>query len=174
MIFEHVEKSHHYRGKFISHFTSLENNIEYFLINYFIPEKRNGSYKKRGEFREIVIDRMTFEAKRTSMRSIVDSFSETVGEFIKTKNNSYPHSKLFDEIRLLNDQRNYFAHYGNEVYLTEDFVLDDFVIGLAERRDKKQTRKYTLSDFNSLIERLNKAAEAVNNLTLLICQREPE
>ncbi|RYY06385.1 MAG: hypothetical protein EOP43_06530, partial [Sphingobacteriaceae bacterium] len=101
----YINNTHYYRGLVIGSFTNLEKTIETILIDEFITDD-----SKKVDFMMIILDRMTFEAKRTSLKSILDKKAVT-GGFIKTKNNSYPNGKLFDEIRLLQDQRNYFAHF---------------------------------------------------------------
>jgi hypothetical protein len=165
---EKIEGSYYYRGKVIVRFSFLEERIEKFITQYFFGSSLKSVVSaNKWDFPEIVLERMTFEAKRTSMKAIVDKLSEK-GGFIKTKNNSYPHSKLFEEIRLLNDQRNYFAHYANLIFMKDEFQMDEFVVGLKERRDKNQVRKYTLEEFNALIYRIQKAAHDVNSMVKLL------
>jgi hypothetical protein len=106
---------------------------------------------------------MTFEAKRTSIKTITEDLAKSKG-FKKTKSNSFPQNKLLDEIRQLNDYRNYFAHY-TDVAMSDKNGLLDYVIALHERRDSKQKRMYNLSQFNGLIDRIKNANDEIDELT---------
>ncbi|MBW4888265.1 hypothetical protein KXQ82_00995 [Mucilaginibacter sp. HMF5004] len=139
--FEHLSQGHYLRGVLINEFSGLEKKIEKFIVSYFIDDKDKGN-----EMSNIILDRLTFEAKRTSFKAILDKRSVENG-FVKTKNNSYPESKFFDEIRRLNDHRIYFAHY----VMVMPMAITDNVIGLAEFRDSVKIKWYTQEQFETLI-----------------------
>jgi hypothetical protein len=140
--------SYYYRGKLLDTFNALEKMIENYLVDYFWP----GNQFKANQLQGIILDRLTFEAKRTSLRAILERRATDNG-FVKTKNNSYPDSKFLDEIRLLNDERNYFAHY----YLLTPSAPDGTIICLAEFRDQGRYIDYTEDQYNSIIYRMSDA-----------------
>lgn len=148
--------AHLHRGQLISEFTVLEIAIEYYLAEHFVFDS-----SMQNSFRSIILNRMTFESKRSSFKTILEQKAIDSG-FTKTKSNTYPHGKFLDEIRRLNDERNYFAHYtlvGNS-----DFDKNQYVIGLAEFRDSTKYKWYTIEDFNALIRRIRKATNDVLKL----------
>jgi DNA-directed RNA polymerase subunit L len=141
------------RGTIINEFNKLEKTIEYHLANHMqVPNE------KRGDFMNIILDRLTFEGKRTSLRALNEKI-ETVKGFNKTKNNSYPNSKLFEEIRLLNDERNHFAHY-----LINHPTSNKGVIGLTEFRDNYKVIWYSEDQIFDITERIHKAIQNINDL----------
>ena len=142
--FEHINHGYFYRGMVINTFTSLERTMEMILTDYFITND-----KLKNDFITVVLDRMTFESKRTSLKSLNERFLTESG-FIKTKNNSYTNSKLFDEIRLLQEIRNNFAHF------TIALPNDEFkaVLGLTNQRDEIGVVWYTDADISSINRRI--------------------
>ncbi|MFC1222689.1 hypothetical protein ACFE6N_02705 [Pedobacter sp. BG31] len=148
--------AHLHRGQLISEFTVLEIAIEYYLAEHFVLDGA-----MQNSFRSIVLNRMTFESKRSSFKTILEQ-KEIASGFIKTKSNTYPHSKLIDEIRRLNDERNYFAHY--TLVANVGFDENHYVIGLAEFRDSTKYKWYTIDEFNTLMMRIRKATNDVLKL----------
>ena len=151
---EYFYNASYYRGKLINDFCNLELAIERYLVRYFLDKTT-----ERRELKNLILDRLTFEAKRTALKTMLDSYEEKRG-FIKTKSNKYPQSDLLNEIRLLNDQRNYFAHY----YLAIPVKEEKLVICLAEYRDFVKTHKYTEEKFNAIIERIQSATKQLYDL----------
>jgi hypothetical protein len=149
--FEHINSGYYYRGVVINTFTSLERNMEMILTNHFIVQE---DATLETQFVFVILDRMTFESKRTSIKSLVDQKS-IENNFIKTKNNSYPHGKLFDEIRQLQELRNNFAHHSIAIPNEET----DHVIGLAGMRDKIDIVWYTRDEIDKINRRILKASE---------------
>lgn len=153
---EHINNGNYYRGLVINTFTTLERTIEEILNRHFITNK-----KKEKDFLYIILDRMTFEAKRTSVRTLNEQ-KERAKRFIKTKNNSYPNSKLFEEIRLLQEERNRFAHFTIMIPHEET----DAVIGLAYLRDGFDPLWYTDNDISNIITRIQDATMQLRKLFL--------
>ncbi|HTD97992.1 MAG TPA: hypothetical protein VK668_01845 [Mucilaginibacter sp.] len=152
---EYADKAHYYRGNLINKFSGFEKAVEYFIGNYFMAGNL-----KLNEMMNVLLDRMTFESKRTAFKAILDKKELDKG-FIKTKNNSFHHSEFFNEIRLLNDQRNYFAHY----VLVISSEAKDKIIGLAEFRDSMNIIWYSLPEYNAIIHRVYTVTEKVRKLT---------
>lgn len=153
---EWMSYAHFYRGQLINEFTILEIAIEYYLAEHFTD-----SSDKQDELRSIIFNRMTFESKRTSFKTILEQKAISKG-FVKNKSNSFPKQKLLEEIRRLNDNRNHFAHY--TLVANDKFIDNGYVIGLAEFRDSTKYKWYTKEEFKSIIERIRNATNEVLTL----------
>lgn len=153
---EFIENSCYYRGKLIDEFCNLELEIERYLVRYFLDDPDD-----RRALKNLILDRMTFEAKRTALKAMFDEQSIKNG-FIKSNRNSYPNSDLLNEIRLLNDQRNYFAHYYLALPLDDD--CKNSVICLTEYRDGIKVHSYTEEKFESIIQRIKDAVLKIENI----------
>ncbi|WP_259070263.1 hypothetical protein HDF24_15020 [Mucilaginibacter sp. X4EP1] len=149
-----LSSNHEYRGYLINEFTKLEKAIDQHLLSNFFPLNK---FDKIYEMHEVLLDRMTFDGKRTAVKGILDKRSIS-GGFMKTRNNSYPHGKLFDEIRQLIEFRNYFAHY----LCVEDF--GEYTISLLQFRDRTTILRYSQEDFDSLVDRIIKATSDILSL----------
>lgn len=149
---QYIFKSYWYRGYVINSFSVLEKKIETIIAEHFKIED------KRMEFIMTIMDRMNFESKRSSLKSIFDNIEVSNG-FAKTKNNSYPNSKLFDEIRRLNDQRNYFAHH----MLTSNPPKGK-VIGITEMRDDINTRWYSEEEIEKEVTGMFNAVKKLDEI----------
>jgi hypothetical protein len=148
-------KAAYFRGSLIDEFCHLEHTIEKYLVRYFFDES-----EKRRELKNLILDRLTFEAKRTALKAMLDEKEKEKG-FIKTKSNKYAHTELISEIRLLNDQRNYFAHY----YLAIPAKFpSNLVICLAEYRDYVKTHDYTIEKYESILDRIEQAIRKLDTL----------
>jgi hypothetical protein len=148
---QYKSDSEWYRGNFISEFSGLEMAIERLLITYFIKD----GFKKV-EFVEIILDRLTFEAKRTSAKVIAEKQCIKTG-FIKTGKNSWPFKKLFDEINSLNSHRISFAHYRDTIPSS----FNDSVIGLISNRDSSKVIWYTKIKYNEHIRHIRKCKQQI-------------
>jgi hypothetical protein len=111
------------------------------------------------DFKNIILDRLTFESKRTALKTLLDVKAIKSG-FVKTNSNSFPTSKLIEEIRLVNFERINFAHYVHMV----PWSKDDSIITLVEHRDSIKFKSYTLEKFNKIIERIQKATDEVRSV----------
>ena len=118
---------------------------------------------KQLELAELLLDRLTFENKRAVFKAILEKKADANG-FKKTKNNSYPNSKFFDDLRLINLERNYFAHYVID-YSEEAIELRDHQITLLEFRDKTTPRVYNEVDYMNLRGRIQNAAKTVSEMS---------
>jgi hypothetical protein len=151
---EYLKFAHLRRGLFLNAFASLEKTIEVFLVRYFALEN------KKGEFINIILDRMTFYSKMQSLDIILQN-KAVKGGFLKTNSNSYPDSRLLKSLRELNDKRNRFAH--DLVAIPEEGDNEN-MFGLAQFRDKTQVHWYTKEDYNKLIESTNLLEKEVEEL----------
>src|ERR1700761_274406 len=151
---EFIDNSYYYRGKLIDEFCHIEMELERYLVRYFLHTK-----PERRELKNLIFDRMTFDSKRTAFKAMLDKKAVENG-FVKTKTNSYLHNNLINEIRLLNDQRNYFAHY----YLAIPLNVTEYVIMLAEYRDSVKVHKYTFEKYNTIIERIKAVVKEIEIL----------
>jgi hypothetical protein len=146
-------KTHFYRGLFISRFATLEKSIDIYLA---------AEFSERGKIEglsQIIIDRLTFENKRTALRTILDKKSIADG-FKKTNSKSFPSGKFIEELRILQMHRNYFAHYHTSVNTAQP----DSLISLIEFRDSRTILHYNQEKLFGLIERIDEAvAKLVKN-----------
>jgi hypothetical protein len=145
-----------YRGLFISEFAELERSMDMFLADYFIPDDINCAI----ELITILIDRITFENKRTALRAVFERRDVLQKSVYK---------KLLEDIRKLSVIRNYFAHYKtvdfdkSEVYYPK--IKDKaVVIGLVQLRDGSDDISYTNVDFYNEINKIRKCKEVINKI----------
>jgi hypothetical protein len=148
------EKAAYYRGKMIEEFCKVELELERYLGAYFLNKS-----EERWDFKTYILDRLTFEAKRTAFKGLLDKKAIADG-FIKTKNNKWVHGKLIDQIKRLNDQRVYFAHY----YLAYPRPHGKYVICLTEYRDTLKTHDYSGEQMDLLIAEIKKVAKDIEDL----------
>ena len=76
-----LKNSSEYRGYLINEFTKLEVALDKHLLNNFFSLT---DYPNTYEMREVLLDRMTFDSKRTAVKGILDK-KATLSGFIKTK-----------------------------------------------------------------------------------------
>lgn len=150
-----LDLSNLYRGRLITAFATMEKKLDFVLAGYFSVNPKSQYYMM-----QILLDRMTFESKRTALKALYDARSEQDG-FVKTKNNSYPHNKFFNEIRRLNDHRNYFAHY----YLLQ--AEEEEIIVLADNRDNTSFVSYTEKELKILLSDIEAIGEQILDVTKL-------
>ena len=154
--YDFLKTSIYYRGLYIDKFSGFEKSLDFALTNYFTNDAN-----KQIDMMQIIFERMTFESKRTSLKALFDKKCKNEG-FVKTKNKKYPHNKLFDEIRRLNDHRNYFAHYIMLPILKDKFDTD--VLHLVSVRDGIEMKIYSKFDINKMIEDLDSCTVEVLRL----------
>lgn len=144
----YIVNAHTLRGRFIDYFSILEKTIEEFISEYFTND-----YNRGIELSDIILDRLTFDAKRASMRSIVRVMMNE-GKFQKLKGKPIPNDEYFSELKALSDHRNKFAHYP----LAFPFKQGEFgnVIGLDEFRDYIKTEWYNQQRYDSIISKIGK------------------
>jgi hypothetical protein len=158
---QYSENAYYYRGKLIDTFNTLEKTIENYICGYF-----GISNSKVIEFCNVVLDRLTFESKKACFLSLMNAQSENKG-FIKTKNNSWPNSKLFKQLNEAQDERNAFAHY----YLSTPGKDNGTIISLIEYRDKGETHGYTQKEYDAILNRISKCTEEIFDLYLNLPER---
>jgi hypothetical protein len=144
----------YFRGLVINSFIHLESEMSYCLAEYF-----SGTNDHYWTFTSVIGDRMTFESKRASLKFLMERI-ETQGGFVKTKNNHYLCRDFFNELRILNEQRNYFAHY--VFYRME--ARKEFAIVLSDHRDSNLEHFYKIEDIITLLDRINVAANEIVNI----------
>lgn|GEM_PF-3739118 len=146
-----VVKSCFYRGLVLHAFIYLENDMSACLAEFF-----SGNNDYYWTFMEVIGDRMTFESKRASLKFLMERI-ETKQGFIKTKNNRYKCADLFNELRLLNDQRNYFAHY---IFYNMP-SRKEYAIVLTDYRDNGNEHFYIEEDIDKLLIRIDTAKKSI-------------
>jgi len=157
-------RSCYFRGMVLNAFISLENELSSCLAEFFCGE--NDHYWK---FMGVIGDRMTFEAKRASLKFLMEQIEVKEG-FIKTKSNRYKCSDFLNELRILIDERNKFAHYycykmkGQEAYA---IVLTDF-------RDRYAEHFYTDDDIDKWVERIYRAINVISNIYMGLREEREE
>ncbi len=149
---EFTLNSHHYRGIIINEFAMLEKAIEGFILKYLNVLELCGY-----DMQIIILDRLTFEAKRASLKKLLDDQARADG-FIPTNKNKSPYKDFMNELVSLNEQRNIFAHYPMEISKHIDAsVLDDYVICLQKYRDGYESIRYTQEEIDKILTRIRNA-----------------
>lgn len=144
--------SHALRGIVINVATILEKSIDSYISKYLssIEEKQNEIYY-------FLLDRMTYEGKRTAFEAILKK-NNTQEEFKRTS------KKLIDDIRKVIYQRNYFAHFLINFDPIEA-VNHPGEIGFIEFRDGEKTVWYSREKMIKFVELTNKCILEIQNLT---------
>ena len=154
---EYLKQSYYYRGWIISEFASLEKQIETFIMKEMDVLDSCGY-----EMQTIILDRLTFEAKRASLKTILEDKFNRAG-FQKTTRNSYPFKSLLIELNQLNELRNQFAHYTLRCNFYPEEKDKEFVISLAKYRDQFSFIDFTRDDIEKILVRIVKANEQLEN-----------
>jgi hypothetical protein len=131
---------HYYRGFLLAQFAALEATIDVYIASYYIDSDN------KYDLMNVVLNRLTFEAKRTALKTILD---RKTPDFVKTKNNTWPSAKFIEELRLLNNERNIFAHYVDTFKVSETAI-----ISLMQFRDKSQVVEYDRPKYLSIVNRI--------------------
>ncbi|MGN6637844.1 MAG: hypothetical protein ACTHJ8_02975 [Mucilaginibacter sp.] len=126
------------RGLVISQMSALEKSIENYICHYLSKDET-----KQVEILELLLDRMTFDGKRTTFEAILK------------KNNSQPDYKkkykaMIEDIRKLIVKRNHFAHY---IFNDEDAIDGNKhdSVGLIEYRNSTNTIWYSQDDVTKIV-----------------------
>ncbi|MES2874334.1 MAG: hypothetical protein V4708_11475 [Bacteroidota bacterium] len=143
------ERTYAVRGKIIAHFAMFEKNIEALLAAEFSTDS---AYRQK--MQNIVFDRMTFDSKRTSVKTILVNRAIEDG-FEPSKKKSHPHKKLLEELAYLNSIRNQFAHYPT-IQATNKSEYS-YAIGLMEYRDSPNCKWFTPKEIDIIINRIQAA-----------------
>ncbi|HTM99995.1 MAG TPA: hypothetical protein VL088_14665 [Pedobacter sp.] len=146
---EYIANSHHYRGWVINEFATLEKQIEAFILKDLQVMNLCGY-----EMQTVILDRLTFEAKRQSFKKLLEDKYLRSG-FVKTNKKTFPFKPLIIELNLLNDLRNMFAHYPlNDNYRN---LNKDTVISLTRYRDQYDHINFSGEEMDKIVERIQKA-----------------
>lgn len=150
------ERTYPIRGKIIAHFAMFEKNIEALLAAEF-----SADHIERRKMQNIVFDRMTFESKRTSVKTILLNRAIEEG-FIPSKKKGHPNKKLMEELTFLNAIRNQFAHYPT-IQATNKLEYS-YAIGLEEYRDSPNSKWFTTDEIEEIINRIQSAKKEILKL----------
>jgi len=142
---EKLENPHYYRGVFISRFALMETTLDNWLSSNFSDD-----INKRIQLIELLIDRLTFEAKRTAVKTLLEKRAKKNG-FVKTKNNRWSHSTLLDNLRFINEYRIYFAHYA----MQDKTCTHERLVGLLQMRDNKNVKWISKIQYDELMSKIS-------------------
>ena len=135
----------------------FEKNIEALLAAEFSSE-----IKDRQKMQHIVFDRMTFESKRTSVKTILLNRAIEEG-FKPSRKKGHPYKKLIDELSYLNTIRNQFAHYPT-IQATNKLEYS-YAIGLMEYRDSPVYKWFSTAEIETIVRRIHAAKLEILKLT---------
>jgi hypothetical protein len=121
------------RGFLLDRFSMLENELETYIIVFFF-----GNPNKEFHFRNVILERMTFENKLTAIQSIF-------------KKLNIEDDKLIKEITTLKNIRNAFAHKIQMV----PWRPNKSVITFAYSRDTNKIIGYSQKEYQSFIDRID-------------------
>jgi len=138
------ERTYPIRGKVIAHFAMFEKNFETVLAAEF-----SGHGEVRTKMQNIIFDRMTFENKRTALKTILLKRANENG-FERSKKKGHPNKMLIEELTYLNSIRNQFAHYPT-IQATNQFEYS-CAIGLIEYRDSPNFKWFTSEKLIQLLK----------------------
>jgi hypothetical protein len=93
-----------FRGTILAECIDLEKTIDDFIA-------KDITFDEETQLRifSVILDRLTFESKITAFSFILDEAQDLAG-FVKTNTKGYPHKELIKKLRIVKDERNYFAH----------------------------------------------------------------
>lgn len=151
------ERTYLVRGKIIAHFAMFEKNIETLIAAEFSADSAD-----RRKMQNIIFDRMTFENKRTSVKTILLNRAIEEG-FEPSKREGHPHKRLMDELTYLNSIRNQFAHF--PTIQASNKLEYSYAIGLMEYRDSPNFKWFTYAEIDTIINRTQSAKIEILNLT---------
>jgi hypothetical protein len=151
------ERTYPVRGKIIAHFAKFEKYIEALLAAEFSSNDAD-----RRKMQNIVFDRMNFESKRTSVKTILLNRAIEKG-FEPSKKKGHPDKRLMEELTYLNSIRNQFAHFPT-IQATNKLEYGN-AIGLMEFRDSPNFKWYTFEEIDTIINRIESAKTEILNLT---------
>lgn len=135
-----------YRGTVLSYSANLEKYIEGYIAMYF-TFKTDIAY----EMCELVLDRLTFDSKIATFEAMLKKKYES--DFKKR------FGKLISEIRIIQSERNKFAHY-HQSFDTGDIRN----VVLCNYRNSRNYITLTHESFELLIKRIEKCAEIVQDM----------
>jgi|GEM_PF-2326734 hypothetical protein len=143
-----VDLSIHYRGVILHDCIALENKICINMAYYFVNSP--ALYK---DIREVLIDRLTFDAKIAILKEIMQrQFPDEFGK---------KYDKLFSELRVIKEIRNRFAHYPVYTYFKEDAKIPK-EFSLINFRDGDGKKVFSKGDFELTRKRIIKCIEILS------------
>ena len=127
------------RGVILDNFSVLEHHIETYIVVFFFGNPNNEFH-----FKNVILERMTFENKLTAFESIL-------------KKLKCADRKLIEEITTLKNIRNTFAHKMHMI----PWKPNKSIITFAHSRDENKLIGYSQKEYQSFIDRMNAASELV-------------
>jgi hypothetical protein len=147
-----------FRGSILNACIGLEKTIDDFIA-------KDISFDEKTQLRifSILLDRMTFESKITAFTAILDEAQDLAG-FKKTKTKGYPHKELVKNLRIIKDERNYFAH--QSAWLQAEAIRYYPQVAFVNFRDKTKIELYNNERATKMIEFIYKITKEINNLII--------
>lgn len=157
-----LKTQYEYRGYFIDKFSELEQAMDKFLADYFVPYDESFA----NELTEILIDRINFEGKRTAIRFIFERLEVTNKIRGIDATPKSVKKNILEDIRRLSLVRNYFAHYqsldiSSLSYLDLTKDIKGIVIILMQQRDETSYITYTEEDYYKEIDKIEQSKTAL-------------
>lgn len=125
------------RGLVITQMAGLEKAVDTYISNYFTADT-----SKQVELFVLLLDRMTFDGKRTAFEAILKK-NNTPTDYKKT------YKGMIEDLRKLIVKRNQFAHFIFDEH-TEIEEKQHHVIGLMEFRNTVNTIWYSEEDISKI------------------------
>ncbi|MBD1364462.1 hypothetical protein IDJ77_11640 [Mucilaginibacter sp. ZT4R22] len=147
-----------FRGTILNQTVILEKAIDQYISKYLTPD-----VNKQNEIISLLLDRMNFEGKRTTLRAILEK-KDLENNIVKTKNKPSKNKPLLESIRQINDLRNYMAHY---LVLTIGEALTKFPeeIGFIEFRDSVKVHWITNEVFIDNVREIQEISKLISSMT---------
>jgi K+ transporter len=148
-----IDLSIHYRGSILDRCITLENEIDGFIAFYFAE-----NVEKYNALLEIVIDRMTFDAKIATLEEILKRESGA--------NYDKKYGKLISELRYIKMVRNNFAHLRVHTgYQMDDKIPKEF--SLVNSRNGVEIKTFSKGEYSLFIERTDRCIDEVAKYHLI-------
>lgn len=151
------QNSYAFRGKIIAHFAMFEKTLDGLLAAEF-----SSTGEGRRKMQNVIFDRMTFESKRTAVKTLLLDRAKAEG-FVPSKKKGNPYNQLIDDLSYLNALRNQFAHYPTvQATNKEEYGM---AIGLLESRDNPNSKWFTSNQIDEIIEKISATQKELVRLT---------
>ncbi len=154
---EHItQSSAFYRGSVLNECIFLEKTIDDFIV-------KDISFDADTQIRifHILLDRMTLESKITAFTYILDEAQDKSG-FAKTNTKGYPHKQLIKRLRMIKDERNFFAHYAP--LINADALEFYPQVGLINFRDKTKIEFYNDDRIKDILKLIHEVMGEINKM----------
>jgi len=145
-----------FRGTILGECINLEKMIDDFIV-------KDISFDEDTQMKifTTLLDRMTFESKITAFTAILDEAQDLAG-FVKTNTKGYPHKDLIKKLRIIKDERNYFAH--QIAWISIDALIYYPDVAFANFRDKTKIELYNSERVLKMVELIHRAVDEIQDL----------